>query len=149
VIPWASDETCALNESKTGETPADFNSRIGRNAGVFQIAQSIPVTPYNWTTGAGGNADPLEWHIEQSGTDAAVFVTVYPSSFDIANQDLVNLGNQLKNCSFLLSLGFFFTFSSVVDTRCAPCVDTDNYNRTVFLRWAPEMQGTWNPLVYN
>jgi hypothetical protein len=82
-----------------GEMPADFNARVGQNLGAFQIAQQIPIVPYDYTTGAGGNADPLEWNIETSATDAAVFLTVYPSSLTIGANDLTNLGNQIKNCT--------------------------------------------------
>jgi hypothetical protein len=79
--------------------------------GAFQIAQSIPIVPYNYTTGAGGNANSLEWNIEQSATDAAVFLTVYPSSLTIAAQDLTDLGNQIKNCAS----------SRASNRRCAAC----------------------------
>lgn len=50
------------------------------------------------TTGAGGPAP--ENLIEWSGTDAAVFLTVYPSQgFDVlTTDDYTALGNQLLNC---------------------------------------------------
>jgi len=67
--------------------------------------------------GAGGPAP--EYLIEQSFTDAAVFLTVYPTTLDLTDEDYTTLGQQIKNY-------------------------TDNYDRTVFLRFAPEMQGTWN-----
>lgn len=86
---------------RTVESPAQFNQKIAQNAGVFQLAQTIPVTPYNYTTGAGGTADGGEWLIEQSGTDAAVLLTVYITNMAaVADQDLTDLGNQLKNCMF-------------------------------------------------
>ncbi|GAA95168.1 glycoside hydrolase family 26 protein [Mixia osmundae IAM 14324] len=107
-----------LNTS-SGDVPTAFNARLGYNASVFQIAQQIPMLAYNYTTGAGGPAP--EYHIEQSFTDAGVFLTVYPSTLaSVTAQDLTDLGNQLLNY-------------------------TVTYNRTCFLRWAPEMQGLWNP----
>jgi len=115
-------------QTEEGDDPAKFNSRLGLNASVIQIAQNIPLRPYNYTTGAGGPAP--EYLIERSGTDAAVFLTVYPSEgFDtLTPDDFTALGNQLLNY-------------------------TSNYNRTTFLRWAPEMNGNWNayglqPIAY-
>jgi hypothetical protein len=58
--------------------------------------------------------------IERSGTDAAVFLTVYPTSgFDaVTTDDFTALAKQILDYQ-------------------------QNLNRTVFLRYAPEMQGTW------
>lgn len=39
-----------------GDTPTKINSRLGQNVPVFQIAQEIPLPPYNYVTGAGGAA---------------------------------------------------------------------------------------------
>lgn len=101
------------------DTPSLINQRLAFNSSAFQIAQQIPLPKYNYTTGAGGPAP--EYLIEQTQTDAAVFLTVYPSALDaVTDDDLVALGAQLKSY-------------------------TDDFNRTVFLRFAPEMQGTWNP----
>jgi hypothetical protein len=59
--------------------------------------------------------------VEQTQTDAAVFLTVYPTGYDtVTDDDLKLLGLQLQ--------GY-----------------TEVMNRTVFLRFAPEMQGQWNP----
>lgn len=58
--------------------------------------------------------------IEQTQTDAAVYLTVYPSTFNLRDADWAVLGGQLRNY-------------------------TEVYNRTVFLRFAPEMQGIWMP----
>jgi len=101
------------------ETPAEFNQRVGLNASVIQISQTIPLMPYNWVTGAGGMAP--EYFIEESGTDAAVFLTVYPMSglYNITQDDYTALGNQILNY-------------------------TENYDRQVFLRFGPEMNGNWN-----
>lgn len=101
------------------DTPILYNSRLGRNASVFHIAQNMPLSPYNYTTGAGGPAP--EYVIENTATDAAVFITVYPTALTLlSDNDYTVLGNQIL------------------------AYQTD-YNRTVFLRWAPEMQGRWNP----
>ncbi|OAV87113.1 hypothetical protein PTTG_29564 [Puccinia triticina 1-1 BBBD Race 1] len=100
------------------DTPTLFNSRLQRNASVFHIAQRMPLLPYNYTTGVGGPAP--EYLIENTATDAAVFLTVYPAALNtISDADYTILGTQL--------LAY-----------------TKDFNRTVFLRWAPEMQGRWN-----
>lgn len=106
-------------QTEEGDTPSLFNSRLGYNASVIQIAQNIPLSPYNYTTGAGGGAP--EELIERTATDAAVFLTVYPSQgFSVlTDDDFTALGNQILNW-------------------------TENYNRSVFLRWAPEFNGNWN-----
>ncbi|KAM0755405.1 glycoside hydrolase [Meredithblackwellia eburnea MCA 4105] len=101
------------------DRPASFNQRLGYNVPVYQIAQTIPLPPYNYTTGAGGAA--LENLIELSETDAAVFLTVYPAGgfSTVADSDFAALGLQILDYQKSL-------------------------NRTVFLRYAPEFQGTWN-----
>ncbi|KAG0151708.1 hypothetical protein CROQUDRAFT_650734 [Cronartium quercuum f. sp. fusiforme G11] len=100
------------------DTPLLYNTRLGRNASVFHIAQNMPLSPYNYTTGAGGPAP--EYMIENTATDAGVFITVYPTSLTIlSDNDYTVLGNQILAYQ-------------------------KDFNRTVFLRWAPEMQGRWN-----
>lgn len=101
------------------DSPIKFNQRIQQNTAVFQIAQDIPLPKYNYTTGSGGAA--LENLIELSGTDAAVFLTVYPyQGFNtVTVADFTALGEQILDYQ-------------------------KNLNRTVFLRYAPEMQGIWN-----
>jgi len=107
-------------QTEEGDTPEKFNARLGLNATVIQIAQQIPIQPYNYVTGAGGMAP--EELIERSATDAAVFLTVYPyQGLQVLTlDDYTALGNQLLNY-------------------------TSNYNRNCFLRFAPEMNGDWNP----
>lgn len=36
---------------REGDTPAAMNARLGYNSSVIQIAQSIPLQPYDWVTG--------------------------------------------------------------------------------------------------
>jgi hypothetical protein len=112
---------------------------------VFQIAQNFPLLPYNYVTGAGGPAP--ETLIEKTATDARVFLTVYPSDINnVTVPDLTVLGNQIADCEFRpphfparsLLLG------SGINTGSPLPTDQNKLNRTVFLRWAPEMQGIWN-----
>ncbi|GAA5846837.1 hypothetical protein JCM9279_004460 [Rhodotorula babjevae] len=99
------------------DTPAIINEKLGNNVPVFQLSQQIPLPAFNYTTGAGGAAP--ESLIERSSTDAAVFLTIYPTSFAaITDDDFTNLAKQIYDYQA-------------------------NLNRTVFLRYAPEMQGTW------
>lgn len=97
-------------------------TRLGFNASSFQFAQDIPLTAYDYVTGAGGAFD--ESLIEATETNATIFLTVYPTTtLDLINStDLTALGEQI------------LTYQS------AP------YNRSVMLRYAPEMQGSW--MVY-
>ncbi|GAA6009635.1 uncharacterized protein JCM10292_002221 [Rhodotorula paludigena] len=111
------------------DTPSIINEKLGVNVPVFQMAQSIPLPPFNYTTGAGGPAP--ENQIERSATDAHVFLTVYPNNgFDaITDDDFTALGKQILDYQ-------------------------QNLNRTVFLRYAPEMQGLWmeygqQPVAFN
>ncbi|KAK4055104.1 hypothetical protein OIV83_000384 [Microbotryomycetes sp. JL201] len=90
------------------DRPAFFNRQLQQNVAVFQIAQDIPLPPYNWI-------------IEESGTDAAVFLTVYPAQgfAAVSDDDFTALGQQILDYQTSL-------------------------NRTTYLRYAPEMQGLWN-----
>lgn len=82
------------------DTPSLYNTRLGRNASVFHIAQNMPLSPYNYTTGAGGPAP--EYLIENTATDASVFITIYPSSLTIlADNDFTVLANQILACQSL------------------------------------------------
>ncbi|SCZ90202.1 BZ3500_MvSof-1268-A1-R1_Chr1-3g01836 [Microbotryum saponariae] len=101
------------------DTPDVFNQRLGQNVPVFQLAQEIPLPPFNYVTGVGGPA-PARL-IEATNTDAAIFLTVYPATgfAAVATSDFTALGSQILEYQV-------------------------KYNRTVFLRYAPEMQGTWN-----
>ncbi|GAA5923770.1 uncharacterized protein JCM15063_003757 [Sporobolomyces koalae] len=100
------------------DSPSIINSKLGYNVPVFQMAQAIPLPKYNYTTGAGGPAP--ENQIERSSTDAHVFLTVYPvDGFQtVAESDFTALGQQILDYQI-------------------------NLKRTVFLRYAPEMQGRW------
>jgi len=101
------------------DSPKGFNGRIGQNAYGFQQAQTIPVTEYNWTSGGGGPMKISE--VTETGTTAAVYLTVYPQSLGgVSDADLEALGRQLADYH--------------TSTR-----------RPVFLRFAPEMQGLWMP----
>lgn len=70
----------------------------------------------NYITGGGGPAPAYQ--ILQTSTSAYIALTVYPTTFNIAASDYQQLGEQILNY-------------------------TTNYNRSVFLRFAPEMQGQW------
>jgi len=100
------------------DSPKGFNGRIGQNAYGFQQAQTIPVTEYNGTSGGGG---PMKIsQVTETGTTAAVYLTVYPQSLGgVSDADLEALGRQLA--------------------------DYQATRRPVFLRFAPEMQGLWMP----
>ncbi|KAH8928336.1 glycoside hydrolase family 26 protein [Atractiella rhizophila] len=101
------------------DTPTWFNERLGLNVPVYQLSQPIPLPKYDYVTGAGGPApEPL---LEKSGTDSAFFLTVYPTSLDAVTQaDMDALADQIRDYHVL-------------------------NNRTVFVRYAPEMQGNWFP----
>lgn len=95
-------------------------TRSGHNAAAFQFSQTIPLTPYSYVTGAGGAIN--ETLVELSGTSAAIFLTVYPTSLSgIADSDLQALANQ------------------ILSYQSSPL------NRDVYLRYGPEMQGNWMP----
>lgn len=80
--------------------------------------------------------------IELSGTDAAVFLTVYPyQGFNtVSVADFSALGEQILDCESR-------SHAATREARRADApasTDQKNLNRTVFLRYAPEMQGIWN-----
>ncbi|KNE98379.1 hypothetical protein PSTG_08299 [Puccinia striiformis f. sp. tritici PST-78] len=100
------------------DTPSAFNSRIGQNTFAFQLAQTIPITPYNYTSGSGGAINITE--ITKTNTPASIYLTVYPQSLErVTDQDLTILATQIS--SYFISMP----------------------ERKVFLRFAPEMQGQW------
>ncbi|KAI8832927.1 glycoside hydrolase superfamily [Chytriomyces cf. hyalinus JEL632] len=106
-----------------GDSPSDFNKRLGLNAGVFHMSQSIPlaISPFDQTQMTA----PLNL-IEATKTDAILFLTIYPSqtaenSFDlITDKDVQLLAWQLGNIT-----------------------DPSLSGRRVMLRFGPEMNGNW------
>jgi len=70
-------------------------------------------------TGSGGSID--ETLLEATQTNASLFLTVYPTT----TLDLIN-------STSLTLLG-----EQILEYQSSP------YNRSVFLRYAPEMQGDW------
>jgi len=100
------------------QSPLQFNQEVGGNMSAYQVAQQIPLPAYNWVTGAGGPAPAYQ--VLQTQTNAYIALTVYPASFNLQASDYTQLGQQILNY-------------------------TANYQRQVFLRFAPEMQGLWFP----
>ena len=85
--------------------------------------------------------------IERSGTDAAVFLTVYPEQgFAAAGEaDFTALANQILFCQYKKSSVRLSAPRLTRYLRSFFCsLDQANLSRTVFLRYAPEMQGLWN-----
>lgn len=100
------------------DSPSAINRRVGKDFYAFQFAQTIPVTPYDPNTGAGGPINITQ--LVQVDTPAALFLTVYPQSLNqVTDQALDGLGKQILEYQNNLP------------------------NRQVFLRFAPEMQGDW------
>ncbi|KAJ3380431.1 hypothetical protein HDU84_005930 [Entophlyctis sp. JEL0112] len=98
-----------------------FNQRIGFNAGAFQVWQDLPPTPIVHETDlANHNADgTLRMDVFSEGTNAAVFLTVYPLDMDIVTDDHITaLANQ-----------------------CLQIINSTG--RNVFVRLGPEMNGNW------
>ncbi|KAJ3230588.1 hypothetical protein HDU78_008216 [Chytriomyces hyalinus] len=106
-----------------GDTPSAFNTRLGQNAGVFHMSQSIPlaISPFDQTQ----QTAPLNL-LETTKTDAILFLTIYPSQtgatpYDlITDRDLQLLAWQLGNIT-----------------------DPTLSGRRVLLRFGPEMNGNW------
>lgn len=73
----------------------------------------------DYVTGSGGEID--ETLLEATQTNASLFLTVYPTT----TLDLIN-------STSLTLLG-----KQILEYQSSP------YNRSVFLRYAPEMQGDW------
>ncbi|KAJ3071389.1 hypothetical protein HDU98_005419 [Podochytrium sp. JEL0797] len=106
-----------------GDSPSSFNKRLGQNAGVFHLSQTLPLTPSPW---GGGPLTANLTHIEQTGTDAILFLTIYPNltapnPYDLyTDADIATLATQLDNIS-----------------------DPAKSGRRVMVRFAPEMNGNW------
>ncbi|KAI8614581.1 glycoside hydrolase superfamily [Chytriomyces sp. MP71] len=103
-----------------GDSSSAVNKRIGLNAGAFQLVQALPLkvpdspTPLKNADGSA-NVDVLD-----DGTNAALFLTVYPQNNDVADADIVALATQCQN----------------ITTRTG---------RDIFIRFGPEMNGDWFP----
>ncbi|KAI8610025.1 glycoside hydrolase superfamily [Chytriomyces sp. MP71] len=122
---WVDSEnaTATGNIGVGGDSPATFNQRLGKNAAVFHMSQSIPlaISPFDQTE----ETVPLKL-IEDTNTDAVLFLTVYPPQYvagswdQVTDSDLLKLAYQLGNIT-----------------------DPTKSSRRVMLRYAPEMNGNW------
>ncbi|KAJ3417393.1 hypothetical protein HDV05_004858 [Chytridiales sp. JEL 0842] len=105
----------------TGDTPSAMNARLGRrNLTFFQADFDINDDPTARSPGPQINiTDEVLQHIDETGTDAMVYWTVYPKGGlqNITTDVLDDLTNRI---SFAIQGG-----------------------RGVFLRFAPEMNGNW------
>ncbi|KAI8614309.1 glycoside hydrolase superfamily [Chytriomyces sp. MP71] len=117
------DPKASGNIGLGGDSPVAFNNRLGQNASVFHMSQSIPlaISPFDGTE----MTVPLNL-IEDTKTDAILFLTLYPNqtatnSWDlIKDSDLLKLAYQLDNITH--------------PTKSA---------RRVLVRYAPEFNGNW------
>ncbi|KAJ3415569.1 hypothetical protein HDV05_004620 [Chytridiales sp. JEL 0842] len=103
------------------DSPKAFNERIGYSAGSFQLGQSIPYSddPFNPGKKIIGELEDLN-----DGTDASMFLTVYPDQRTSAGSDL----------------------DLVTDEAIQTLVDQlkiISAQRKVFVRFGPEMNGQW------
>ncbi|KAJ1552245.1 hypothetical protein HK405_012078 [Cladochytrium tenue] len=107
----------AWYDRPNGDTPLAINSRLQLNLSIFQTDIDLsgavkPLTGPNITT-------QFLTHLEDTGTDAVAYLTVYP---------LAGWGNVTdEQISDLIS-------------RVTAIIDT---GRSIFIRYAPEMNGNW------
>ncbi|KAJ3151379.1 hypothetical protein HK101_001895, partial [Irineochytrium annulatum] len=98
------------------DRPAAFNERIGFNTAAFQLVQTIPVSM------EFGVKNVANLSLLAEGTDAAVFITIYPNTgpgngIDVIKQsDYDDLASQVHGI-------------------------INSTGRNVFIRYAPEMNG--------
>ncbi|ORY48555.1 glycoside hydrolase [Rhizoclosmatium globosum] len=117
---WVDTEdpsTNATNIGIGGDSPVKFNQRLGSNAAVFHFSQRLPldISPYTQEE----MTVPLKL-VEDTATDAILFITVYPIAWTYTDKDVQKLAWQLGNIT-----------------------DPSLSNRRVMLRFAPEMNGNW------
>ncbi|KAJ1567943.1 hypothetical protein HK405_004200, partial [Cladochytrium tenue] len=103
-----------------GDTPSKFNSRVGFNAGAFELAQDLPLAVSNFT---GEQLTANLSMVQATGTNAIFFVTVYPNAgwSGYNSTDLNNLVTQL-----------------------VALTSPSGSARRVMVRFAPEMNGYFN-----
>ncbi|KAJ3066563.1 hypothetical protein HDU99_003811, partial [Rhizoclosmatium hyalinum] len=106
-----------------GDSPATFNKRLGQNAGVFHFSQRLPLDKSKES--GEEQTVPLKF-IEDTGTDAILFITVYPHQWEDNPYDLYTDADILK-------------LAYQLDNLTHPSKSA----RRVMLRFAPEMNGNW------
>ncbi|KAJ3125756.1 hypothetical protein HK100_010611 [Physocladia obscura] len=100
------------------DTTARVNDRLGFNAGAFHSWQMIPPLPAPQFAPLQNADGTVNFDLYNEGTNAAVFLTVYPQGlYNVTDTDILNLAAQ---CNKISALG-----------------------RNVFVRFAPEMNGDW------
>ncbi|KAJ3398619.1 hypothetical protein HDU80_008724 [Chytriomyces hyalinus] len=106
-----------------GDTPSAFNTRLGQNAGVFHMSQSIPlaISPFDQTQ----QTAPLNL-LETTKTDAILFLTIYPSQTGPTPYDLITD----RDIQLLV-----WQLGNITEPTLS--------GRRVLLRFGPEMNGNW------
>ncbi|KAJ3069364.1 hypothetical protein HDU98_007605 [Podochytrium sp. JEL0797] len=115
--------TLSTNIGIGGDSPNLFNQRLGHQAGVFHFSQMLPLEISSFTQ---QQMTVNLTAVEDTGTDAILFMTVYPdfnaqNPYDLyTDADILMLAHQLDNMTN--------------PTKSA---------RRVMMRFAPEMNGNW------
>jgi len=123
IAPFPADDQVYLGLWLNGQqgysdTPAAANARMNLSFPVFQFGQRIPRQEFNYVVGVGWPA--FVYLADWTNSNAAYFLTIYPDEGyeAVTDGDLAALGQQLA--------------------------EYEANGRTVYLRYAPEMQGIWN-----
>ncbi|KAJ3387888.1 hypothetical protein HDU84_000424 [Entophlyctis sp. JEL0112] len=120
-VVWGSwvDTSASASTGTGGDSPSLFNGRLGRSTGVFELSQDLPLAISQYDN---SELTANLSMIEATGTNAIMFLTVYPNNgFDAySDADVAKLAYQLANIT-----------------------DPSLSARRVMLRFAPEMNGNW------
>ncbi|KAI8830223.1 glycoside hydrolase superfamily [Chytriomyces cf. hyalinus JEL632] len=113
------DGTADTSIYSGNDTAAKVNERLGFNVGSFQMWQSLPLEHKPEMAPLQNDDGSINMDMLNEGTDASLFLTIYPKSLAVNDSDILALANQ--------------------------CADIIKSGRNVYLRLAPEMNGDWFP----
>ncbi|KAJ3402018.1 hypothetical protein HDU80_005514 [Chytriomyces hyalinus] len=112
-----------------GDSPGAFNDRIGFHASAFQFYQHLPLKPPvdgppDYDVPNHNPDGSIKMSVLNDGTNAAMFLTIYPdrglSEAVVTDNHIIALANQASTI-------------------------TETTGRHLYLRLAPEMNGDWFP----
>ncbi|KAJ3194433.1 hypothetical protein HK101_002702 [Irineochytrium annulatum] len=115
---WLYTQDDPTGQGQGLDRPSKFNSRIGFNAGVFQLSQGIPIMDTTVNPPLNHTAD---LSVLDDNTDAALFLTVYPNNGQGDGISLVQDSDRQQLAAQLVSIAAT--------------------GRKVYVRYAPEMNG--------
>ncbi|KAI8614008.1 glycoside hydrolase superfamily [Chytriomyces sp. MP71] len=148
------DGTSATSDVSGNDTAAQVNQRLGFNVGAFQAWQSLPLKSPKAGVAPLSNPDG-SFNFEamfDDGTNAAIFLTIYPDELDVPDAEILKLAQQCSSLAASTGRAIYLRFGAemngdwfVFGHKPAPFVALWKRAYAIFQKEAPQVAWVWSP----